>query len=134
MAGTVSLHMRPTAAMYMHLNLSSRVGNKTEVVMSVAFLFPGQRSQVPAMLHALPDHSSLAQTLDEVSEALGENVLELDSPEALRSTLSVQLELLASGVAVARALIAERVAGELLFHPRFLRIPRPATILRCAIS
>jgi hypothetical protein len=26
-----------------------------------------------------------------------------------------------------------RVAGELLFPPRFLRIPRPATILRCAI-
>jgi hypothetical protein len=25
------------------------------------------------------------------------------------------------------------VAGELLFLPRFLRIPRPATILRCAI-
>jgi len=24
------------------------------------------------------------------------------------------------------------VAGELLFHPRFLRIPHPATILRCA--
>ena len=25
------------------------------------------------------------------------------------------------------------VAGELLFLPRFLRIPRPASILRCAI-
>ena len=25
-----------------------------------------------------------------------------------------------------------RVAGELIFFPRFLKIPRPATILRCA--
>jgi len=75
--------------------------------MSVAFLFPGQGSQVPGMLHALPDHPSIARTLDEVTEALGENVLELDSPAALRSTVSVQLALLASGVAVARALVAE---------------------------
>ncbi len=80
--------------------------------MSVAFLFPGQGSQVPGMLHTLPDHPSIAQTLDEVSEALGENVLELDSPEALRSTVSVQLALLASGVAMARALIAESVKPE----------------------
>ena len=29
--------------------------------------------------------------------------------------------------------LVARVAGELLFLPRFLRIPRPATILRCAI-
>jgi malonate decarboxylase epsilon subunit len=64
------------------------------------------------MLHALPDRPSIARTLDEVSEALGENVLELDSPAALRSTVSVQLALLASGVAVARALVAEGVAPE----------------------
>jgi malonate decarboxylase epsilon subunit len=64
------------------------------------------------MLHALPDHPSTARTLDEASEALGENVLELDSPEALRSTVSVQLALLASGVAVGRALVAEGVALE----------------------
>jgi len=77
--------------------------------MSVAFLFPGQGSQVPGMLHTLPDHPAIGRTLDEVSESLGENVLELDSTEALRSTVSVQLALLASGVAVARALIAEGV-------------------------
>ena len=77
--------------------------------MSVAFLFPGQGSQVPGMLHTLPDHPAIGRTLDEVSEGLGENVLELDSTEALRSTVSVQLALLASGVGVARALIAEGV-------------------------
>jgi malonate decarboxylase epsilon subunit len=38
--------------------------------------------------------------------------VELDSPAALRSTVSVQLALLASGVAVARALVAEGVAPE----------------------
>src|SRR5258708_40299634 len=75
--------------------------------MSVAFLFHGQGTQVPGMLSALTDHPSIARTLDEVTEALGENVLELDSPAALRSTVSVQLALLASGVAVARALVAE---------------------------
>ena len=80
--------------------------------MSVAFLFPGQGSQVPGMLHSLPNYPSVARTLDEVSESLGENVLELDSPEALRSTLSVQLALLASGVAVARALVGEGVKPE----------------------
>ena len=77
--------------------------------MSVAFLFPGQGSQVPGMLHNLPDHPAVARTLDEVSESLHADVRELDSAEALRSTVSVQLALLASGVAVARALIEEGV-------------------------
>lgn len=80
--------------------------------MNVAFLFPGQGSQVPGMLHTLPDHPTISRTLDEVSEALGEDVVELDSPAALRSTVSVQLALLASGVAVARALVAEGVKPE----------------------
>jgi malonate decarboxylase epsilon subunit len=80
--------------------------------MGVAFLFPGQGSQVSGMLHALPDHPEIAQTLDEVSESLGQNVLELDSTAALQSTICVQLALLASGVAVARALIADGVEPE----------------------
>jgi malonate decarboxylase epsilon subunit len=77
--------------------------------MGVAFLFPGQGSQVSGMLHALPDHSAIARTLDEVSDSLGQDVLGLDSAAALQSTVSVQLALLASGVAVARALIADSV-------------------------
>jgi malonate decarboxylase epsilon subunit len=80
--------------------------------MSVAFLFPGQGSQAPGMLHALPDHPAIVRTLDEVSESLGANVLELDSAEALQSTVSVQLALLASGVAMARALMEEGVQPE----------------------
>jgi acyl transferase domain-containing protein len=80
--------------------------------MSVAFLFPGQGSQTPGMLRALPDHPAIVRTLDEVSESLGANVLELDSAEALQSVVSVQLALLASGVAVARALVEEGIEPE----------------------
>src|ERR1700677_1619443 len=80
--------------------------------MSVAFLFPGQGSQVPGMLHNLPDHPAVARTLDEVSESLHADVRQLDSAEALQSTVSVQLALLASGVAVARALFEEGVKPE----------------------
>jgi malonate decarboxylase epsilon subunit len=80
--------------------------------MSVAFLFPGQGSQVPGMLHTLPDDPAISRTLNEVSESLGANVLELDNAEALQSTVSVQLALLASGVAVARALMEKGVEPE----------------------
>lgn len=79
---------------------------------SSAFLFPGQGAQATGMLHSLPDHPAIARTLDEVSEALGENVLNLDTAKALRSTVSVQLALLVSGVSVARALIAEGAEPE----------------------
>ena len=80
--------------------------------MTVAFLFPGQGSQVPGMLHNLPDHPAVARTLDEVSATLGADVRGLDSAEALQSTVSVQLALLTSGVAVARALFEEGVKPE----------------------
>jgi malonate decarboxylase epsilon subunit len=80
--------------------------------MSVAFIFPGQGSQVAGMLHALPDHPAITRTLDEVSESLGEDVRELDSARALQSTVSVQLALLASGVAMARTLVEEGVRPE----------------------
>ena len=80
--------------------------------MSVAFLFPGQGSQVAGMLHDLPDHPAVARTLDEVSGTLGADVRGLDSAEALQSTVFVQLALLTSGVAVARALFEEGVRPE----------------------
>ena len=80
--------------------------------MSVALLFPGQGSQSPDMLHRLPDHPAVRQTLGEVSAALGYDVRTLDSPEALRSTVPVQLALLTAGVAAARALEAEGVIRE----------------------
>ena len=80
--------------------------------MSIALLFPGQGSQTPDMLHRLPDHPAIRQTLEEVSAELGYDAGTLDSPEALRSTIPVQLALLAAGVAAARALEAEGVIPE----------------------
>jgi malonate decarboxylase epsilon subunit len=75
--------------------------------MSVAFLFPGQGSQQPGMLHELPEGAATAETLEEASTALAQDILELDSPGALRSTVAAQLALLTAGVAVGRALLAE---------------------------
>ena len=72
--------------------------------MNTAFLFPGQGAQKPAMLHELVDDPAVELTLDEISDVLRTDVRLLDSPEALNSTVSVQLALLASGVATARAL------------------------------
>jgi malonate decarboxylase epsilon subunit len=80
--------------------------------MSIAFLFPGQGSQAPGMLHILPDHPAITRTLDEASTTLRHDVRDLDSPEALQSTLCVQLALLTASVAVARALAADGVDAE----------------------
>jgi malonate decarboxylase epsilon subunit len=73
--------------------------------MSIAFLFPGQGSQSTGMLHQLLDHPEVERTLDEVSAVLRRDVRGFDSEEALASSVSVQLALLASGVATARAFI-----------------------------
>src|ERR1700739_4510952 len=59
--------------------------------MNVAFLFPGQGSQVPDMPHTLPDHPTISPTLGEVSETLKQNVLPLDEvklPENLQSVFA----------------------------------------------
>ena len=80
--------------------------------MSTAFLFPGQGSQVPGMLHALPAHPAVTRTFEEAGDVLHRQVMELDSPEELRSTVSVQLALLIVGVAMARALSEEGVQAE----------------------
>ena len=79
--------------------------------MSIAFLFPGQGSQVPGLLHTLADHPAIGRTLTEASDHLRRDVRDLDSSEALRSAVPVQLALLTVGVAVARALAEEGVAS-----------------------
>ena len=80
--------------------------------MSIALLFPGQGSQTPGLLHRLPDHPLVRRTLEEISTELGYDALTLDTPEALRSTVPVQLALLTAGVAAARALEAEGIIPE----------------------
>lgn len=74
--------------------------------MSVLFTFPGQGSQRPGMLHRLPDHPEVARTLTETHEVLGADPLQLDTAEAFRSSMAVQLCLLIAGVAMARRLVA----------------------------
>jgi malonate decarboxylase epsilon subunit len=81
--------------------------------MKVAFLFPGQGSQRPGMLHDLPAHRAIAETLEEASTILGRDVLRIDTKEASVSTVNVQLLLLISGVAVIRALLEEGAEPDL---------------------
>jgi malonate decarboxylase epsilon subunit len=82
--------------------------------MSVAFLFPGQGSQKPNMLHDLPKHPQVERTILEATEALKRDVLTLDTQESLMSTVSVQLSLLISGVALARVLKAEGAVADIV--------------------
>ncbi len=80
--------------------------------MSIAFLFPGQGSQHTDFLHQLPQHPIIAETLAEADRLLGRSVMDLDTEQALRSSAAVQLSLYVSGVAVARALMAERICPD----------------------
>ncbi|MFJ3485725.1 malonate decarboxylase subunit epsilon [Pseudomonas sp. NPDC090202] len=73
--------------------------------MSSFWVFPGQGAQQPCMLHGLSDDPLSAQYLSQASAALGEDVLTLDTAEALQSTRAVQLCLLIAGVACARVLM-----------------------------
>lgn len=80
--------------------------------MSVAFLCPGQGAQTPGFLHRLPQDAEVGRTLREATRALGGDALALDEPEALRSTIAVQLGTVVAGVAVGRALAARGAAAD----------------------
>lgn len=75
--------------------------------MSILFTFPGQGAQRAGMLHALAQNAIVRDALDEAGEVLGRDALLLDSVEALRSSVSVQLALMIASVATARHLIQE---------------------------
>jgi [acyl-carrier-protein] S-malonyltransferase len=75
-----------------------------------AFVFPGQGSQSVGMLDAWGDHAVVAQTLQEASDALGEDVAKLihEGPkEALGLTTNTQPVMLVAGVAAYRVWMAE---------------------------
>lgn len=79
-----------------------------------AFVFPGQGSQSVGMLDAWGDHPVVRQTLQEASEALGEDVALLikDGPkEALALTTNTQPVMLVAAVAAYRAWMAETGAA-----------------------
>ena len=75
-----------------------------------AFVFPGQGSQSVGMLDAWGDHPVLAQTIQEASEALGQDVGRLikdGSKEELALTTNTQPVMLVAGVAAYRMWMAE---------------------------
>lgn len=75
-----------------------------------AFLFPGQGSQSVGMLDAWGDHPAVAETLQEASDALGEDMARLihEGPkEALALTTNTQPVMLVAGVAAWRVWCAE---------------------------
>ncbi len=80
--------------------------------MSSLLVFPGQGAQQPGMLHRLPENAVIEACLKEASEALGEDVLQLDSAQALASTRAVQLCLLIAGVAGSRLLLQQAPAPD----------------------
>jgi malonate decarboxylase epsilon subunit len=82
--------------------------------MSLAFLYPGQGAQFPGMLRQLPDHGKITATFEEAGQILGQDILKLDTEEALSSTVPVQLALLISEVASTRALQAEGIKFDLV--------------------
>lgn len=75
-----------------------------------SFVFPGQGSQSVGMLDAWGEHPVVRQTLQEASEALGEDVGRLihEGPkEALALTTNTQPVMLVAGVAAYRVWMAE---------------------------
>jgi len=75
-----------------------------------AFVFPGQGSQSVGMLDAWADHPAVRQTLDEASQALGEDLARLirEGPkDALDLTTNTQPVMLTAAIACYRAWLAE---------------------------
>lgn len=73
----------------------------------LALLFPGQGAQSAGFLHRLPSHACVQATLAEASDVLSTDILTLDTPDALRSSIAVQIGLVVAGVATARCLAHE---------------------------
>lgn len=70
----------------------------------LALLYPGQGAQSAGFLHRLPPHRTVAETIEEASDTLSIDVAALDSADALRSSVAVQIALVAAGVAIERRL------------------------------
>lgn len=77
--------------------------------MTFAFVFPGQGSQSVGMLSSVAERPEVRETLQEASEALGEDLAKLISEgpaEALSLTTNTQPVMLTAGVAFYRAWLA----------------------------
>jgi [acyl-carrier-protein] S-malonyltransferase len=78
-------------------------------LMTFAFVFPGQGSQSVGMLNSISERPEVRATLQEASEALGEDLAKLitEGPaEALSLTTNTQPVMLTAGVAFYRAWLA----------------------------
>ena len=77
--------------------------------MTIAFVFPGQGSQSVGMLNSIAERPEVRLTLQEASEALGEDVAQLIAQgpvETLSLTTNTQPVMLTAGVAFYRAWLA----------------------------
>jgi len=75
-----------------------------------AFVFPGQGSQAVGMLDAWGDHPAVRATLEEASQALGEDIARLIAAgpkDQLDLTTNTQPVMLTAGIACYRAWLAE---------------------------
>ncbi len=75
-----------------------------------AFVFPGQGSQSVGMLDSWSEHAQVRSTLEEASQALGEDLISLIAQgpkETLALTTNTQPVMLAANVAIYRAWLAE---------------------------
>ena len=75
-----------------------------------AFVFPGQGSQAVGMLDGWGGHPAVVQTLQEASDALGEDIgllIQQGPKEALALTTNTQPVMLVAGVAAWRVWLAE---------------------------
>lgn len=69
-----------------------------ELELITAFTFPGQGAQRPGMLGTLPKDSDAQSRVTEAESVLGQDLRELDSPDAFKDSRNVQLALLIDGV------------------------------------
>lgn len=83
--------------------------NSANIFMTFAFVFPGQGSQSVGMLNTIADRPEVRETLQEASEALGEDVATLIAhgpAEALALTTNTQPVMLTAAIAFYRAWLA----------------------------
>lgn len=80
--------------------------------MRVFFAFPGQGAQRPGILHGLNTFG--LSVIEEMSNAIGLDLLTLDSAEAFERTENVQLALLCAGIGKCRELEAAGIQPSLV--------------------
>lgn len=78
----------------------------------ILFTFPGQGAQIPGMLHNLSQMVACRTWFDKASDALGEDVMALDTADALKRTRAVQLCILIAGVVMAGHLMQEKMVPD----------------------